>query len=628
EANIESHGMGYAPNVTLGNDPDWGAAHLDRTIRMVERDKNHPSIIIWSLGNEAGDGVNFEQTYSWIKDRDASRPVQYEQADLRSHTDIFCPMYARIHILADYATQKRARPLILCEYAHAMGNSLGNLKEYWDVIYAHEQLQGGFIWDWVDQGILAQTADGENYWAYGGDFGSADTPSSGNFCINGLVFPDRKLHPSIWEAKKVYQNIAVEPVDLLRGRIRVVNRFDFLNLEIFTAKWSLVADDKQLAEGILMDLHIEPHSSRILELALPEIQTNPGVEYFLNLTFLTKQNNELIPSGHEIAMEQFRLPVYEPRQYTVESRSAKIIRQNINNVLVLHGTEVDFVYSFDLTQGEWTSLKFQGTELLKTGPSPNFWRAPTDNDFGNDMPQRLAVWKQASEVRSLEKLEYRQNSNRDYLIEVTWHLPAVDSKFHTVYQVFGNGDLVVNNNFFPGSINLPELPRLGMQMVLGPEFENMSWHGRGPHETYWDRKSGAPVGVYYGKVWDQYHPYIRPQENGNKTDVRWVALTNDEGIGLLVSGNTLLNISAHHFLPQDLDPGPSKRQRHTTDLKRRKFVLLNIDYQQMGVGGDTSWGARPHPQYTLNAQKYHYRFCIRPFSAKKIAPMELSKFRF
>jgi len=628
EANIESHGMGYAPDVTLGNDPDWGPAHLDRTRRMLERDKNHPSIIIWSLGNEAGDGVNFEQTYTWIKNRDTSRPVQYEQAELRSHTDIFCPMYARIHILADYATQKRARPLILCEYAHAMGNSVGNLKEYWEAIYAHEQLQGGFIWDWVDQGILAQTPEGKNYWAYGGDFGPPGTPSSGNFCINGLVFPDRKLHPSIWEVKKIYQNIAFEPVDLAKGRIRILNRFDFLDLEEFVGNWSLFAANQVLAEGTFEELKVEPHGSQILSLPLPEIQAKPGVEYFLNLSFSTKHKTESLPQGHEIAMEQFRLPVYLPRQYTEEARSAKILRERKDNNLILRGTEVDFTYTFDLEHGEWISLRFQETEILKRGLSPNFWRAPTDNDFGNEMPQRQAVWKQASEARELEKLEHRQNSNRDYLIEVTWSLPAVDSFFKSVYHVFGNGEIVVHNHFIPGSISLPDLPRLGMQMVLGSEYENISWYGRGPHETYWDRKSGARVGVYSGTVWEQYHPYIRPQENGNKTEVRWMALTNSEGIGLLVAGDPVLNITAHHFLPGDLDPGLSKNQRHATDLKRRDHVLLNIDYQQMGVGGDTSWGARPHPEYTLFAKRYSYRFRLHPFSKKKISPMGLSNFRF
>jgi beta-galactosidase len=644
EANIESHGMGYRPDVTLGNDPDWGPAHLDRTIRMVERDKNHPSVITWSLGNEAGDGVNFQETYNWIKKRDDSRPVQYEQADLRAHTDIFCPMYARIHILADYATQKRERPLILCEYAHAMGNSVGNLKEYWDVINTHTQLQGGFIWDWVDQGILAKTPEDVEYWAYGGDFGPPETPSSGNFCINGLVAPDRQLHPSIWEVKKVYQNIGFEPVDLQQGLVLIINRFDFLELDRFAGTWELWADDERLDQGVLAAGGIKPHTEKNIDLGLPRIHPEPGVEYFLNLSFKTKQAHELVPAGHEIAKEQFRLPFNRPRAYTEESRSAKVLRERESERLILRGTEADFTYIFDLAQGEWISLQVQGTEILKAGvpqdekigpspnvspgPAPNFWRAPTDNDFGNDMPQRQVVWKQAGQARVLEKLDHRQNSNRDYLIEVTWYLPPVNSRFHTRYQVFGNGDIVVENHFVPDSKGLPDLPRLGMQMILGEEFEHMTWYGRGPHESYWDRKTGAFVGFYTGTVWEQYHPYIRPQENGNKTDVRWAAFVNKDGVGLMVKGDPVLNVSAWHFYPQDLDPGPRKQQRHATDIERKRLILLNLDFQQMGVGGDTSWGARPHPQYTLDIQDYNYRFCLRPFSSHKIAPMALSKFKF
>jgi beta-galactosidase len=377
-----------------------------------------------------------------------------------------------------------------------------------------------------------------------------------------------------------------------------------------------------------------------VDLDFPEIIPQPGVEYFLNLSYFSNLQNNMIPLGHEIAQEQFLIPLYVSKQITDESRSAMILREVQDNVLTLRGTEADFTYSFDLSQGEWSSLRYADTELLKLHPSqkkkrepspglsPFFWRAPTDNDFGNDMPVRQAVWKHASYTRTVEKVEYRQNSNRDVLIEVTWFIPAVNSRFQTIYHVFGDGDIVVNNRFLPGSDMLPDLPRMGMQMILGTEFENMRWYGRGPQETYWDRKSGARIGEYSGKVWEQYHAYVRPQENGNKTDVRWASFTNDQGIGLLVLGDPTLNFSAHHFLSQDLDPGPRKQQRHTTDIKRRDLILLHLDYQQMGVGGDTSWGARPHPQYSLKAKEYSFRFCLRPFSQKKINPMDLSKFKF
>lgn len=630
EANVESHGMGYDPDKTLGNNPDWKAAHLDRTIRMVERDKNHACVIIWSLGNEAGDGINFEATYNWIKGRDPSRPVQYEMADLRPHTDIFCPMYARIHILRDYASQKRTRPLILCEYAHAMGNSVGNLKDYWDVIYQHPQLQGGFIWDWVDQGILAETEEGKKFWAYGGDFGPEDTPSSGNFCINGLVFPDRKLHPSIWEVKKVYQNITASKVDIGSGKIKITNRYDFINLNRFDILWKLKEDDTVLTEGKIAVPDIKPHKSKLLNLPFPEITPEYGVEYFLDLSFRTREKTELIPAEHEVAWEQFKLPYYKPKLLTEIARAAKIRQKSKDGKLYIEG--LDFSYIFDLKNGHFVSLNYMETELIKSGEvpffcTPNFWRAPTDNDYGNNMPQRLGIWRDAGKNLIIERVESRQNSNRDILIEVEASLSDVESKYLTSFHIFGNGEIEVSNRFVPGKKGLPDLPRFGIQMTLRSEFDNISWYGRGPHESYWDRKSGAKVGVYSGKVKDQYHPYIRPQENGNKTDVRWVTLTNKEGIGLLVGGNPLLSVSAHHFLYEDFDSGDKKRQRHASDLKTRELVNLNLDYKQMGVGGDTSWGARPHQQYRLPAQEYTYSFKLRPFSSKQHDPMELSKYK-
>ncbi len=629
EANIESHGMGYDPDVTLGNNPLWERAHLDRIERMVERDKNHPSVIVWSLGNEAGDGVNFQAAYSWIKQRDKTRPVQYEQADLREHTDIFCPMYARIPILEDYASQKRARPLILCEYAHAMGNSVGNLKDYWDVIWAHEQLQGGFIWDWVDQGIAAHTADGRAYWAYGGDFGPEGTPTSGNFCINGLVFPNRSLHPHIWEVKKVYQPVEVVPLELREGRLLIKNRYDFRDLDHLELKWEVVTDTGILCSGQLTDLGIPASEALPIDLELPEWDFEPGVEYILDLSFRLRQAESVLDKGHEVAWEQFKLPGAAPRTQTEQSRVAKIRIQEQGRRLILSGNS--FRYRFDLNSGVWDSLQYQGVELLaQGGPVPNFWRAPTDNDFGNGMPQRQGNWKKAGKDRKIELVEYWQNSNRDVHIEVIFSYPQVHSGYRMQYNVFGNGDVIVSGTLIPqqSSLHLPDLPRFGMQLFLKGDFENLQWFGRGPHETYWDRKTGARIGLFSGTVMDQYHPYIRPQENGNKTDVRWLALSNSQGVGLLVVGDPVLEMSALPFLTEDFDPGLQKRQRHTIDIQRRDLVSLNLDIHQMGVGGDTSWGARPHPAYSLPVQPYTYRYRLRPFSSHEISALQLSRFRF
>ncbi|MCP4723855.1 MAG: DUF4981 domain-containing protein, partial [bacterium] len=409
EANIESHGMGYSPERTLANKPEWKAAHLDRVIRMLERDKNHPSVIIWSLGNEAGDGDNFVSAYQWIKDRDDTRPVQYEMADTRDHTDIFAPMYARIPVLEAYGSQKRDKPLILCEYAHAMGNSVGNLKEYWDIIYKYDNLQGGFIWDWVDQGIRARTETGEEYWAYGGDFGPSETLSSGNFCINGLVFADRELHPHIWEVKKVYQYINVKPVDLDEGRIEITNLYDFTNLDEFKLVWSICEDNIFISEGEITDLDIESHGSKVISIPAGDLpDPKPGSEYFLNLSFQTKEASAMLPAGFETAWEQFKLPISIPRQQSEFSRVKKIITRERDGKIIAAGD--DFSITVNEKNGVIESYVFRDTELILSGPEPNFWRAPNDNDFGNDMPERQGIWKEAGNNRTIEKIDWRQDS--------------------------------------------------------------------------------------------------------------------------------------------------------------------------------------------------------------------------
>lgn len=629
EANIESHGIGYRPDVTLGNNPDWKEAHLDRVIRMVERDKNHPSIIIWSLGNEAGDGVNFEATYNWIKERDPSRPVQYERAGTRPHTDIVCPMYCQIQHLKEFLRKGlNNRPLIMCEYAHAMGNSGGNLQKYWDFFEEHKELQGGFIWDWVDQGLLKKNEDGKDFWAYGGDFGPPGTPSDKNFCINGLVFPDRKPHPHIWEVKKVYQPIKVKPIDLERGKIEILNKYDFLNLGIIEMKWNVTADDEKIAEGKLPSLDIPPHISKVIDLPIPKIHPKAGVEYFLKLSFIKKLGTALMSKGHEVGWEQFKLPYHIPLNKIDLSGLPKIMLEETEDLFQLKGDNLNVV--FDKKKGKIRSVLFKGTEIVMAGPAPNFWRAPTDNDFGWGMPRKLGVWRMAGAKRTTNRVTAKQISPREVRIDVVSNLPAGDSRYFTTYLIYGSGDIIITNKFQPGNVDLPEMPRFGMNMTLPAELDNISWYGRGPHENYWDRKTGASVAIYSGKVIDLYHPYIRPQENGNRTDIRWVAMTNDKGTGLLAVGMPLLSISAHHFIIDDFDPGNEKKQRHTYHLKKRNLISLNLDYKQMGVGGDTSWGerARAHPEYRLSAKEYSYSFRLRPFTKKEGTPMKLSKLRF
>ena len=615
EADIESHGMGYEPEKTLAAKPEWLAAHMDRTVRMVERDKNHPSVIIWSLGNEAGNGPNFEATYRWIKGRDSSRPVQYERAELNANTDIYCPMYPRLDELKRYTDQRQPRPLIMCEYAHAMGNSTGNFADYWELIESRDQLQGGLIWDWVDQGFLKKNEKGESFWAYGGDYGPPDVPSDFNFCCNGLVQPDRIPHPGYFEVQKVYANIQARAVDLNAGKIEIENKFDFIDLSRVVLDWEVWSDTGVLSQGRLEKLDIPPHSRRTIALPLPPIIPEPGAEYFLNLRFVQTQPAPLLPEGHVLAREQFQLPLSNPGPDPDVARMPRLKIHADSSLLRVEGK--GFSLAFDRRSGGLVSYRAGGRELIAAAPAPNFWRAPTDNDFGNGMPTRCAAWKEASRPggQRLEKMNWRKTAANQAEIVVDYSLPAVSGAWRIRWTVLGSGDLIVDNRFDPAKTDLPEIPRIGLSLALAPEFHRLTWFGRGPWESYWDRKRSAQVGLYSGEVADQYFPYVRPQETGNKTDVRWLALQNGVGDGLLVSGLPLFDFSALPFPASALDEGAEKYNRHPTDVRPAGAAFLNLDLRQMGVGGDDSWGARPHPEYQLPPRAYSYRLRIRPLAA-------------
>ena len=621
EANIESHGMGYGKE-SLAKDSTWYGAHLFRTRNVLERDKNHPSVIIWSLGNEAGDGINFVKTSAWIKSRDKSRPVQYEQAGTAAHTDIYCPMYATIDQMIEYAKKNKDRPLIQCEYAHAMGNSVGNLQDYWDAIEKYDMLQGGCIWDWVDQGILTTKENEQKSWAYGGDFGPKDVWTDGNFCCNGLVNPDRTPHPSLYEVKKVYQYVGFKALDINKGKFEVINKYDFLNLNNFGFDWRIEADGIKVAEGKLSSLNVPAHGKT--EVSIPiDLKAEPGKEYFIIFSAKTITVNDLISAGHEVAYEQFKLPLSAPAISVTPA--GKLTMEKSTDKVIVKG--VDFTVTFDLIKGSINSLVFAGKEMLNEGkgPEPDFWRAPTDNDFGNGLDKRCRVWRKAGESRKLTSSKVSQISENQINVELNFDIPGLEgetvAKYESAYKVYGDREIEVINKFNAVVQKLPEIPRMGMNLQLAREYENMQWLGRGPQENYWDRNTGALVGLYHGKVKDQYWAYIRPQENGNKTDVRWVAFTNNDGNGLLSIGSPLLSVSAHHNLMKDFESpvrtigriydGKEVVNRHISDVKERNLVSVNLDYKQMGVGGDNSWGARTHPQYTLTDATYSYSFRLK-----------------
>lgn len=614
EANIESHGMGNDANNKPANEPAWRLAHIERTRNMVERDKNHPSIIIWSLGNEAGDGLNFEATYAWIHNRDKSRPVQYEPAQLNDHTDIFCPMYMRIEGLKKYAEGNPTKPLIMCEYAYAWGNGVGNLKDYWDIIESYKPLQGGFIWSWVDQGILTKTKEGKEYFAFGGDWEPKTFKNDTNRCIDGLVLPELDPHPALNEVKKVYQYIKFKAVDLDKKEFEIKNKYNFTNLSEFNISWQLTANGKEIASGKLDTLNVLPGDSKTIKLKTPEIKAAPGVEYFINFSAAYNSEKPLLPKNHIVAWEQFELPVKDELPVINQDSLPLLKLTDSQNKEIINGN--NFIIKFDKTTGLLISYFYKGEEFIKNGLHTDFWRAPTDNDYSSGNAKRSLPWRDVPKNIMLQKFEITQTTKSIIDVKTSFKLGIGESVSEVDYIVYGNGEIIVSNHFNPGDIAIPEFTRLGMQMTLPAGFENIEWFGRGPWENYEDRKSGAIVGLYNSRVSLQYHPYIRPQETGNKTDVRWFALYNSDTTGLLVRGMPLLNFTALHLSTDDLDGTLLSKIAHTYDLKFRDEITLNIDYKQSGLGADDGWGGTVHPEYTLPVKEYSYKFKLKPFDKK------------
>jgi beta-galactosidase len=611
EANLESHGLGYGPE-NVANFPEWQAAHLDRVIRLVERDKNHPSVIIWSLGNEASNGKAFFTMYDRVKARDTSRPVQYEQAGENRNTDIVCPMYPGIESMKKYAARKDVtRPYIMCEYAHSMGNSTGNFQEYFDIIATSPHMQGGFIWDWVDQGLKAKDDSGRDYWAYGGDIGGYQYTHDLNFCANGLVTPDRIPHPALYEVKKVYQDILFHAKDITKGIITIENRFLYTDLKNYDFKWELLKNGKKIAGG---DFAVSQPASakKDVAVALPAIYKEAGQEYFLNVYAYTKNATEMIPANHEIAREQFAFPVndYFATDGTSSVVSGKVeIVKDDDNTLLLKAGEVNIAFS--KRSGVLKNYSCKSRNLLLSGPQPDFRRAPTDNDYGNRMPEISHIWKLAGQNKTLQSFNVKNKAN-DLIVTAGYLLNDVLSPYTVTYTISPDGAIKVKAVWKAGRENLPEMPRFGMQMQLAPEFENFAYYGRGPWENYSDRNTSSFIGLYNSTVSEQSFDYIRPQENGNKTGVRWLTLTNNDGYGIQIKGLQPLSVKAAHNPADDSDFGTTKKNSHPSDVTPRKEIFLNVDYLQRGVGGDNSWGALPHKPYRLleNAYEYEYEMSI------------------
>ena len=620
EANIEAHGMGACFQKPFDEEahtsalPNFAAAHLDRVQRMLERSKNHPSVIIWSIGNEAGNGPNMHEAYVWVKSRDDTRPVQYEQAGEEANTDIFCPMYPALEVLEAYAQKNADRPLIMCEYAHAMGNSLGNLSDYWNLIDTYPTLQGGFIWDWVDQGLIGYTPAGETYWKFGGDFGGTDIPSDAHFCINGLLLPDRQPHPAVREVKQIYQSIQTELIDEDKGVISVTNRYDFRDTSHLQLEWDVLENGELVDRGVVGELGLAARGSSLIQLPFTFIRKTDR-EYLINCVYRSVIEEPLLPKGHEVAKAQFIIEELEhqpPTEYTKSETFPVLSLEEEGGDYVVRGE--NFSLKIALVDGLLHSYLFRGEKRLTRGPRPNFWRAPTDNDLGNQMPLRLEAWKKASQNRKLIHLAYQEVSPGEIHWFNLYTLDGVNIDYEMTCKIYGNGALEFSGRFLSEEEDLPELPRFGMTLEFPVAYHQLSWYGRGLHENYGDRKTSAFLGIYQSTVAEQYHPYIRPQENGYKTDNRWLTMTNEQGAGWLVKGLPQFDFSAQLYSLEDFDLNPlsPNRFKHSYDPKTRDFITVHIDYAQMGLGGNDSWGAFPLEKYRLFYRPYHYRFLLRP----------------
>ena len=615
EANIETHGMGSVPYFkdTIPHPayrPEWYAAHVDRITRLVERDKNHACVIGWSLGNECGNGKVFHDEYKRLKAYDPDRFVQFEQAWEDWNTDVVCPMYPSFGRMKEYRNSGKTRPYIMCEYAHAQGNSNGNIKDLWEVIYDSPNMQGGFIWDFMDQGFKTLTEDGRTYWTYNGKMGShrwlEDKKTELNTGTDGLISANGLPKPQAYEVKKVYQYIHFKADDLSDGKISVRNLYDFTDLSAYDFRWQLVKNGLPTDSG-RFEVRLKPHASKEVKLSLPEIPAD-GNEYYLNLYAYTREATDLVPAGFEVAREQLKIGTGDFFAVQPEAEG-QLTAEVKGNVLSFHSGRVSG--KIDLKKGMLFQYALDGKSPLSQYPEPTFWRVPTDNDFGNKMPLLCGVWRTAHVNRSVRKVSVGEQDADGIRVTVDWMLEDVQVPYTMEYQICPDGSVVVTGSIDLTGRKLPELPRFGMRMELKKDYEHLVYYGRGPEENYIDRCSSTFVGRYEDTVSNQFYPYIRPQETGNKTDVRWVSLLDAQGFGLKVTGLQPLAFTALHFTPEDLDPGLTRKLQHTVDVIPQKNVCLHVDLKQRGLGGDNSWGMYPHNEYRLLGKKYSYSYKLQ-----------------
>ena len=679
EANIESHGMYYNLNKggTLGNNPEWLKPHIYRTENMFERNKNHASIIIWSLGNEAGNGYNFYQTYLYLKEADKNlmqRPVNYERAQWEWNSDMYVPQYPDAKWLEEIGKHGSDRPVVPSEYSHAMGNSSGNISLMWKEIYKYPNLQGGYIWDWVDQGMDAVDENGVHFWKYGGDYGK-DMPSDGNFLCNGIVNPDRTPHPAMTEVKYAYQDFGIEKIDLKNGKFSITNRKSFTNSDDYSFQYTITEDENAIASANL-DVKLQPLETKRFTISYPAIDIKAGKSYFITFKVLTKKASALVPAGHIVATEQFELPVSQPKEvYQEADNYPKLkIKKNDNETLVYSDK---LAFQFDQNKGVVTSYKVDGKEYFAEsfGIQPNFWRGPTDNDYGSSMPYRLQVWKESSKNFKIASVKSNIKNNIAN-ITATYRLP-IGNEYIMQYRIYPSGIVNVQAHFTsaktkekitskteseslatfsPSAFQAKKdtalmVPRIGVRFRLPADMQKVTYFGKGPGENYLDRSDGSMVDRYETTAENMYFPYVRPQENGHRTDTRWLSLS-DNGNELLIVADNTIGFNALRNSVEDFDSEENKnrpyqwnnffpgevsdkskelkrkrwdspdnrmpRQTHINDIKPQNFVEVCVDMKQQGVAGYDSWGDRPLPEYSIPANAdYTWGFTLIPIKDKQ-----------
>lgn len=602
EANIEAHGY-----EKIADMKEWMTTHLERTTRMVERDKNVPSIIIWSMGNESGDGMNFIASYKAMKKIDNSRPIQYQRAGKKSHTDIYCPFYVDYQTLENYGKSKETLPLIQCEYAHAMGNSMGGFKEYWDLYRKYDNLQGGFIWDFADQGIR-DYRHGKMIYAYGGDFGK-DLPSDNNFNCNGLFNPDRKPNPHTDEVRMVHQSIWTTPVNVKEGKISIFNENFFTDLSNVYLEWQIQEEGTIIRQGVVTSLNIQPQEQQ--ELSLDYQLENSGKETLLNVSYKLKEAEHLLEAGHVVAKQQLEIIPYDWKMNTPSQACNQPEIYDTRYALEIISPTT--IIRFNKKNGLLSGYSYKGKEFIEEGSylKPNFWRAPTDNDFGAQLPTKLKIWRNPDMKLASFNTEIK---NGIVEIKANYHLPECLADLSMTYRINTVGEIDITQSLSLQETNKDMfLPRFGMQITLVPGFEDIEFYGRGPVESYADRKLSAFIDVYNQKVADQYYPYIRPQDTGNKSDLRWFNVKHQSNKGLRILSSKPFNASALHFSTNDLDGSPAKTQQHGLAVSPRPTTTLSVDLLQMGLGCIDTWGSLPMEKYLLKENKYELNLILKPF---------------